>query len=70
MASVSMPKSGRMITIADWCERWGISRVHAWRMVKRGEVRAVKLGRHCVRVPESEIVRVAEGHTAGRGAAQ
>jgi len=48
------------LTVADAARRLSVSESHFWKMLKDGEVRAVKFGRRTV-VPMSEILRILNG---------
>lgn len=53
--------SCRLLTMGECCERLGISRVTIWRLVKAGRLSFVDIGRGTRRIPESEIIRFANG---------
>lgn len=46
----------RLVTVDEACTRLSITRPTLEKLVTRGEIRRVKIGR-AVRIPESEIVR-------------
>ena len=62
--TASVPLSERItITVDDFAARAGISRATAWRRVRDGSVRVVRLGGRTL-VPASEVRRIAEGVAA------
>lgn len=48
------------LTVADAARRLAVSESHFWKMIKDGEVRAVKFGRRTI-IPLAEILRVLNG---------
>ncbi len=63
-ASAPVPLSERItLTVDEFGARAGISRATAWRRVRDGSVRVVRLGGRTL-VPASEVRRIAEGDTA------
>jgi|GEM_PF-3305709 len=56
----SSPVPGQMLTLVEVGDRLRLSRATILRMLRRGEMRSVKLGRS-IRVPESELVSLAGG---------
>jgi excisionase family DNA binding protein len=56
-----VPLSERItLTVDEFAERTGIACATAWRRVRDGSVRVVRLGRRTL-VPASEVRRIADG---------
>ena len=55
-----VPKPGQLLTVAQVAERLQISVYTVHRMVKRGELRGVRVSRS-IRVPEGEVIALSEG---------
>lgn len=52
-------KAGECVTVAEAAQRLRVSRRTAWRMVRDGTLKTVRLGPKTVRVSESELRRLA-----------
>ena len=55
------PVSLRLFRMGEAAREMGCSRPTLWRLIKDGTVRTVELRKGMKRVPESELIRIAEG---------
>ena len=60
----SPAQAGELLTIRQFCNLVKCSRVTCWRLVNEKRIRQIRLGRNSVRIPASELVRLAAGGNA------
>ena len=48
------------LTVTEAARRLAVSESHFWKMIRDGEIRAIKFGRRTI-VPMSEILRILNG---------
>ncbi len=53
----------RLLKVPEACERLRIGMTKFYALVKRGEIRVIKSGKRCTRVPEREIERWIDRNT-------
>ncbi len=56
------PELSRMLTVAEVASVMRVSRMTVYRLIRRGQLRAVKVGRN-YRVREDDLERYLESHT-------
>ena len=55
------PAPLRLFNMGEAAQTMGVSRPTLWRMIRDGAVQTVELRKGMKRVPESELLRIAEG---------
>ena len=52
--------AGRLLRVREVAQRIGVSVPTVYRMIHSGQLRPVKVGEICTRIPESQLVELAE----------
>ncbi len=58
----SAGNGGRLLTVAEVADTLRVSSMTVYRMIKAGELRAIRVGKH-YRVRESDVNRYLSGHS-------